>query len=43
MASNPDHVMFQWGKVAPKLIDLRRRAQSTSILLAARKTGASAQ
>ncbi|MAN45863.1 MAG: class I SAM-dependent methyltransferase [Alphaproteobacteria bacterium] len=43
MATNPDHMMYQWGKISPKLIDLRQRAQSTSILLAARKTGASPQ
>lgn len=37
MATNPDDVMYQWGKVAPNLIELRKQAQSVSIILAARK------
>ena len=37
MATNPDNFMHSWGKVAPKLIELRQKAQSVSLLLAARK------
>ncbi|MEQ8934397.1 MAG: hypothetical protein RIE56_01230, partial [Amphiplicatus sp.] len=37
MASNPDNVMYNWGKIAPNLIELRQRAQSVSLILAARK------
>lgn len=37
IATNPDDVMHSWGKIAPRLIDLRQRAQSASLLLAARK------
>jgi len=39
MATNPDQTMYQWGKVAPDLIELRKQAQSVSIILAARKRG----
>lgn len=37
MASNPDQTMYNWGQTAPNLINLRKRAQSTSLLVAARK------
>lgn len=37
MATNPDNVMYEWGKISPKIIPLRQRAQSVSIVLAARK------
>lgn len=37
MATNPDNTMYQWGKIAPSLIEFRQRAQSVSIILAARK------
>lgn len=37
LATNPDDVMFSWGKIAPSLIDLRQRAQSVSLLVAGRK------
>ncbi|MEZ5981150.1 MAG: methyltransferase domain-containing protein [Parvularculaceae bacterium] len=37
MATNPDNVMHGWGKIAPKLIELRQKAQSVSLLLGARK------
>ena len=37
IATNPDNVMYEWGKVAPKLIALRQQAQSASLLLAGRK------
>ena len=37
MATNPDDEMFQWGQFAPSLIPLRQRAQSVSIIIAARK------
>jgi len=37
MASNPDNVMHQWGRLAPKLTALRKRAQSVSLLTALRK------
>lgn len=38
MATNPDNVMYMWGKVAPSLIEFRKQAQSVSIILAGRKT-----
>lgn len=34
MATNPDNVMYQWGRVAPKLTPLRQRAQSVSVIAA---------
>ena len=37
MASNPDQTMYNWGTTAPALINLRKRSQSVSILLAGRK------
>jgi len=37
MATNPDSTMYQWGKISPGLIDLRKRAQSASILVAVTK------
>jgi SAM-dependent methyltransferase len=37
MATNPDNTMYEWGKVAPSLIELRQRAQSVSLLLSGRK------
>src|SRR5262249_34173019 len=37
MATNPDDVMHSWGKISPSLIELRKRAQSVSIILAARR------
>lgn len=37
MVSNPDHTMYNWGKIAPALNDLRMRAQSVSIIMAGRK------
>lgn len=37
MATNPDNVMYSWGKIAPALTPLRKRAQSVSIILAGRK------
>lgn len=35
--SNPDNIMTQWNKVAPKLADLRDNAQSVTLLWAGRK------
>ena len=35
--ADPDQTMYNWGKVAPALTGLRMRAQSISVLLAARK------
>ncbi len=37
MATNPDNVMHAWGKVAPRLIELRQTAQCVSVLVAGRK------
>lgn len=37
VATNPDEVMYNWGRIAPNLIGLRQRAQSASLLVAARK------
>lgn len=37
MASNPDHVLHSWGKLAPALTDLRKRAQNVSLLVGGRK------
>ncbi|MCE9649664.1 MAG: class I SAM-dependent methyltransferase [Parvibaculum sp.] len=37
MATNPDNTMYSWGRISPKLIPLRQRAQSVSIILAATK------
>ena len=37
MATNPDNVMYQWGEISPELIDLRKKAQSVSVIVAARK------
>lgn len=38
MASNPDNVMHDWGRVAPGLIERRKKLQCVSVILAARKT-----
>jgi len=37
MASNPDDTMFQWNRISPSLNALRKKAQSVSLILAARK------
>lgn len=37
MATNPDNVMYEWGKIVPSLIPLRQKAQSVSILMAAKR------
>lgn len=37
LATNPDDMMYSWGRTAPSLIDLRQRAQSVSVLVAGRK------
>lgn len=37
MASNPDDVMHAWGQVAPDLVELRRKMQGVSALVASRK------
>lgn len=37
MATNPDNVMYEWGRYSPSLIGLRQIAQSVSILAAFRK------
>jgi len=37
MATNPDDEMFRWGQYAPSLIELRKIAQSVSILLVGTK------
>lgn len=37
MASNPDHILYGWGKVVPALIGLRARAQNVSLLVGGRK------
>jgi len=37
IATNPDDIMYSWGKIAPNLIELRQRAQSVSLIVAARK------
>lgn len=37
MASNPDDVMFDWGRTAPSLIERRKRAQCVSLILAGRR------
>ena len=37
MATNPDNIMYEWGKIAPALIERRQRAQSVSLLIASRK------
>ena len=34
MATNPDDVMYQWGRTAPELTPLRQRAQSVSVIAA---------
>lgn len=39
MASNPDGMMYNWGKVAPSLNGLRQKAQCVSIILAGTKAG----
>lgn len=38
IATNPDNVMYSWGRVAPQLNPLRQRAQSVSLLVGGRKT-----
>jgi SAM-dependent methyltransferase len=40
MATNPDNIMHGWAKVAPALDGLRQVAQSVSLIVALRKTGA---
>ena len=37
LATNPDNVMYAWGRVAPALIELRQAAQLVSLLVAGRK------
>lgn len=37
MASNPDHVMYKWGRIAPALNNLRQVAQSVSLFVSLRK------
>lgn len=37
IATNPDHIMHSWGKIAPTLIGLRQKAQCVSLIMAARK------
>jgi SAM-dependent methyltransferase len=37
MASNPDHTMYAWGRLAPELNDLRQRAQCVSLLVSGSK------
>ncbi len=37
MASNPDDTMHQWGRISPKLVDLRQRAQCVSVIIGCRK------
>lgn len=37
LATNPDNVMHAWGRVSPRLIAFRQRAQSTSVLVGGRK------
>lgn len=37
MATNPDNIMYRWGRIAPALTPLRQKAQSVSLLLAACK------
>ncbi len=37
MASNPDDVMHAWGRVAPHLVERRRKAQCVSAIVASRK------
>jgi hypothetical protein len=43
LATNPDNVMYAWGRVAPKLIELRQSAQVVSLLVAGRKNATSQQ
>ncbi len=40
LATNPDNVMYAWGRVAPQLIELRQAAQVASVLVAGRKLDA---
>jgi len=42
MASNPDNVMYAWGRTAPTLNELRQRAQCVSLLASGRKRAAAA-
>lgn len=37
MATNPDDTMYEWGRTAPNLIELRKVSQSVSLILAGRK------
>lgn len=39
LATNPDKVMYTWGRAAPDLIELRQVAQGVSLLVAGRKLG----
>lgn len=39
IATNPDKMMYQWGKSSPSLIGLRQAAQSVSLLVGGRKLG----
>jgi SAM-dependent methyltransferase len=43
LVTNPDNVMYAWGRVAPKLIELRQAAQVASLLVAGRKLGRTSQ
>jgi hypothetical protein len=40
LATNPDNVMYAWGRVAPQLIELRQAAQLASLLVAGCKLDA---
>ncbi|WP_375202105.1 class I SAM-dependent methyltransferase [Hyphococcus sp.] len=37
IASNPDNTMHRWGRLSPRLADLRKKAQCVSLLVGARK------
>lgn len=37
MATNPDNIMYAWGKIAPALTEKRQRMQNVSVLTASRK------
>jgi SAM-dependent methyltransferase len=37
MATNPDNVMYSWGKIAPALNTMRQGAQSVSLLVGGRR------
>jgi len=40
MASNPDDVMHTWGRVAPNLVEQRKKMQGVTAIVAARKVAA---